>query len=107
MGLKEYFKSSKAEARKTPAQKETDKKIEKNVLDAAKEFARDRDNELKRSLRITRFALFFSSASAAAMAVALAVMAPLKTTEPFLLRVDKNNGLHGCDHPVQSGFRYI
>lgn len=59
MGLKEYFKSSKAEARKTPAQKETDKKIEKNVLDAAKEFARDRDNELKRSLRITRFALFF------------------------------------------------
>lgn len=29
MGLKEYFKRSKAEARKTPAQKETDKKIEK------------------------------------------------------------------------------
>ncbi|MCD4217101.1 hypothetical protein KX502_27820, partial [Escherichia coli] len=83
MGLKEYFKKSKAEARKTPAKKEIDKKIEKNVLDAAKEFARDRDNELKRSLRITRFALFFSSASAAAMAVALAVMAPLKTTEPF------------------------
>lgn len=92
MGLKEYFKKSKAEARKTPAQKEIDKKIEKNVLDAAKEFARDRDNELKRSLRITRFALFFSSASAAAMAVALAVMAPLKTTEPFLLRVDKTTG---------------
>ncbi|EIU9113116.1 type IV secretion system protein [Salmonella enterica] len=92
MGLKKYFRQSKQEARKTPGEKEQDKKLEKSVFNAAKEMARDRDAELKKSLRSTRVGFVLSAGANIVLAVAIACMAPLKSVEPFLLRVDNSTG---------------
>ncbi|EIZ1383898.1 type IV secretion system protein [Salmonella enterica] len=92
MGLKNYFRQSRREARKTPGEKEQDKKLETRIFNAAKEMARDRDAELKKSLKYTRTGFVLSGMANIAMAVAIACMVPLKSVEPFLLRVDSTTG---------------
>ncbi|HGG5823035.1 TPA: virB8 family protein [Salmonella enterica subsp. enterica serovar Saintpaul] len=92
MGLKEYFNQSKKEARKKPGEKEQDRKKEESVYKAAKELARDRDEELKKSLKNTRLLSLLAMGVNISLAVALACMAPLKRVDPFLLRVDSSTG---------------
>lgn len=92
MELKTYFNQSKVEARKTPGEKEKDKKQEKTIFDAVKDFERNRDAELKKSLKTTRLMLAASVITSVALAVAVSVMSPLKSVEPFLLRVDNATG---------------
>lgn len=92
MGLKEYFKGSKEKARETFKEKDKEKKRDKNIYDAVKSFERDRADIMKKSLRQTRLMLGGAVLMCALLAVAIMSMMPLKTVEPFLIRVDSTTG---------------
>lgn len=92
MGLTKFFRQSKSIAKKSAGEKQADKKKEKNVFAAVKNFERDRGEELKKSLKNTRLILCGSMLANVALAVALSALSPLKSVEPFVLRVDTTTG---------------
>ncbi|WP_323086764.1 type IV secretion system protein, partial [Providencia alcalifaciens] len=87
-----YFEESIKEATKTPAEKSFEKQQAKQVFDAVKMFETDiiesKNQRIKWLARLTGFLMI----AVAALAVAIASLAPLKSVEPFLLRVDSTTG---------------
>lgn len=87
-----YFEESIKEATKTPAEKSFEKQQAKQVFEAVKMFETDiiesKNQRIKWLTRLTGFLMI----AVAALAVAIASLAPLKSVEPFLLRVDRTSG---------------
>ncbi|HHR6469887.1 TPA: virB8 family protein [Providencia alcalifaciens] len=87
-----YFEESIKEATKTPAEKSFEKQQAKQVFEAVKMFETDiiesKNQRIKWLTRLTGFLMI----AVAALAVAIASLAPLKSVEPFLLRVDSTTG---------------
>lgn len=65
----------------------------KDYFDKARRFDQDRMIQSERSARIAWFVAIAASSLAAASIVAVAGLTPLKTVEPFVVRVDNSTGI--------------
>ncbi|MEF0941619.1 virB8 family protein [Rhizobium sp. BR 362] len=65
----------------------------KSYFDKARRFDQDRMIQLERSARIAWFVAIVASALEAASIFAVAGLTPLKTVEPFVVRVDNSTGI--------------
>ncbi|MCA1409024.1 virB8 family protein [Ensifer sp. IC3342] len=65
----------------------------KSYFDNARRFDQDRMIEAERSARIAWFAAIVASMLAAASIIAVVALTPLKTVEPFVVRVDNSTGI--------------
>jgi type IV secretion system protein VirB8 len=65
----------------------------KSYFEKARRFDQDRMIQLERSARIAWFIAIAAGALAALSIVALAGLTPLKTVEPFVVRVDNSTGI--------------
>ena len=65
----------------------------KSYFDKARRFDQDRMIRVERSARIAWFVAIAASVLAAASIVAVAGLTPLKSVEPFVIRVDKSTGI--------------
>lgn len=65
----------------------------KSYFDKARRFDQDRLIQMERSARVAWLVAGFASVLAAASVFAIAALTPLKTVEPFVVRVDNSTGI--------------
>ncbi len=88
----EYFSDSIAEVTKSPEKIKAEKNAVKKVFEATKMFESDIIESKNKQIKIYRNLSLFLGISVIAVSVAIAGLTPLKTVEPFVLRVDNTTG---------------
>ncbi|QTK81724.1 Type IV secretion system protein virB8 [Agrobacterium tumefaciens] len=73
-----------------------------NYFDRARRFDQDRLIQVERSARIAWFVAISASVTAVISVFAIAGLTPLKTVEPFVIRVDNSTGIVDVVSPLTS-----
>lgn len=97
--MRSYFQRTKKEAEKTKV--ETKKEAD-NYFTAIREFERDRFSLINGKMKFFQVVAFLCMVVIAIQACALALMSPLKTAVPVMLRVDNNTGYTDAVTPLSN-----
>ena len=89
MNADAYFEDRREEAEKTPVKQESEFK---HYFDAVRGFEEDRVATLVRQRRNLLIGLFITLGVISLMAMAIAMLSPLKTAVPYVIRVDNATG---------------
>ncbi|HHJ1229554.1 TPA: virB8 family protein [Proteus mirabilis] len=87
-----YFNDSIKEVKKTPAEKSREKKQTQQVFEAVKMFETNIIENKNQRIKWMGRLVGFLGVAVVALAIAIACLAPLKSVEPFVLRVDSTTG---------------
>lgn len=88
----EYFSESIETVTKSPEEMKIEKEWQRQVFAATKMFETDIIESKNKQIKTYRLLSLFLGVSVIAVAVAIAGLTPLKTVEPFVLRVDNTTG---------------
>lgn len=90
--MRKFFKKSIDEVTKNPAEKSQDKKEDKAIFEAVKYFETDIIDAKNKRIKFLSFSSLFLLITVVLMALAIVFLSPLKTSVPYLIRVDSTTG---------------